>query len=47
MNLLFRPITLLGAAMLGLLNFLGGLGYLMRDTAAASREARWALVSFL
>ncbi len=34
---LFRPITLLGYFVLGVLEFLGGLGYLILDTAAASR----------
>src|SRR3954468_15791516 len=34
-----RPITVLGAAALGVLEFIGGIGYLPRDTAAASRRA--------
>jgi phospholipid/cholesterol/gamma-HCH transport system permease protein len=39
MNLLFRPISLLGAVAIGFLNFIGGLGFLMRDTLVASRQA--------
>jgi phospholipid/cholesterol/gamma-HCH transport system permease protein len=38
MNVL-RPISSLGAAVLGLCEFVGGLGYLMRDTAGAVRMA--------
>ncbi len=34
MNLLLRPIQLVGNSALGLLEFLGGLGYLLRDTLA-------------
>jgi phospholipid/cholesterol/gamma-HCH transport system permease protein len=37
--LLFRPITFLGAFTIGLLEFLGGVGYLMLDTVAASRRS--------
>jgi phospholipid/cholesterol/gamma-HCH transport system permease protein len=36
MNVLRRPISALGARLLGLLEFLGGLGYLLLDTASAS-----------
>ena len=39
MHLLLRPISLLGAAVLGLCEFVGGLGYLMFDTTAATRQA--------
>jgi len=39
MNLLFRPITLIGAFALGFLEFIGGLGYLILDTIVASRQA--------
>src|SRR5687768_3838943 len=39
MNLLLRPISFLGASVLGLCEFVGGLGYLMADTAAATRRA--------
>lgn len=39
MNLILRPITALGAFAIGLLEFLGGLGYLLRDTLVASRRA--------
>jgi phospholipid/cholesterol/gamma-HCH transport system permease protein len=38
MNLLLRPITAIGAFAIGLLEFLGGLGYLIVDTLAASRR---------
>ena len=36
MNALLRPITALGARALGLLEFIGGMGYLFRDTAVAA-----------
>src|SRR5688572_27083883 len=39
MQLLLRPISALGSAVLGLCEFVGGLGYLMVDTAAATRQA--------
>ena len=39
MNLLLRPITLLGARVLDILEFLGGMGYLLLDTIAATRIA--------
>ncbi len=39
MHLLLRPISALGSAVLGLCEFVGGLGYLMADTAAATRRA--------
>src|ERR671921_3040045 len=39
MNALLRPISALGDAVIGLCEFVGGLGYLMIDTAAASRRA--------
>src|SRR6187551_647272 len=39
MNALLRPISLVGSAALGLCEFVGGLGYLMLDTAAAVRKA--------
>src|SRR5918993_4817284 len=39
MQLLLRPISALGSAVLGLCEFVGGLGYLMADTAAATRQA--------
>jgi phospholipid/cholesterol/gamma-HCH transport system permease protein len=39
MQLLLRPISALGSAILGLCEFVGGLGYLMLDTAAATRRA--------
>src|SRR5215213_7312460 len=42
MHLLLRPISFLGAAVLGLCEFVGGLGYLMADTAAATRRALFA-----
>src|SRR5437016_5215344 len=38
MTLLLRPITAIGAFVLGLLEFLGGLGYLILDTIIASRQ---------
>lgn len=34
MHLLFRPIQTLGSSALNLLEFLGHLGYLLRDTLA-------------
>ena len=42
MNLLLRPISSVGAAVLGLCEFVGGLGYLMLDTAVAVRRALFA-----
>src|SRR3984885_8079776 len=39
MDFLFRPITAIGAFALGVLEFLGGLGYLILDTVIASRSA--------
>ena len=39
MNLLFRPITAIGAFALGIIEFLGGLGYLILDTLIATRAA--------
>src|SRR3954453_2381410 len=39
MQALLRPISLVGSAVLGLCEFVGGLGYLMIDTAAAMRRA--------
>ena len=39
MNLLLRPISLLGASVLNGVEFLGGIGYLLRDTAAATHIA--------
>jgi phospholipid/cholesterol/gamma-HCH transport system permease protein len=39
MNLLTAPITLLGQWVLGTIEFLGGLGYLLLDTAVESRRA--------
>jgi phospholipid/cholesterol/gamma-HCH transport system permease protein len=39
MQLLLRPISALGGRVIGLCEFVGGLGYLMLDTAAASRRA--------
>ena len=39
MNFLLRPIAVLGGATTDLLGFIGGLGYLMRDTAAATGRA--------
>src|SRR5437868_3797814 len=38
MNVLLRPISSLGGRALGLLEFLGGLGYLLRDTIATARR---------
>jgi phospholipid/cholesterol/gamma-HCH transport system permease protein len=38
-NLLLRPITILGARAIALLEFLGAIGYLLRDTAAATHVA--------
>jgi phospholipid/cholesterol/gamma-HCH transport system permease protein len=37
MNAIFRPITAVGAFVLGTIEFIGGLSYLMLDTLAASR----------
>ena len=49
MNLILRPIAALGAFVTGLLEFMGGVGFLIVDTAVASRKAlfhrraaRWA-----
>lgn len=39
MDLLLRPITAIGAAALGILEFIGGIGYLLVDTAVAARHA--------
>jgi phospholipid/cholesterol/gamma-HCH transport system permease protein len=39
MNYVIRPIAALGAAATGLLEFIGGLGYLLLDTAVAARRA--------
>jgi phospholipid/cholesterol/gamma-HCH transport system permease protein len=39
MDFLFRPITTIGAFVLGVLEFLGGLGYLILDTVVATRSA--------
>src|SRR3954469_23345135 len=39
MNLLLRPISILGASVLNGVEFLGGIGYLMRDTVAATHVA--------
>ena len=39
MNLITRPITALGNRAIEILEFLGGLGYLLRDAAVASRAA--------
>jgi len=39
MHALLRPISAVGDAVIGLCEFVGGLGYLMLDTAAASRRA--------
>jgi phospholipid/cholesterol/gamma-HCH transport system permease protein len=39
MSAILRPITALGAFALNLIDFIGGLGYLLLDTAVASREA--------
>ncbi|HSV15816.1 MAG TPA: ABC transporter permease [Tepidisphaeraceae bacterium] len=36
--MLLRPITAIGAFVLGVLEFLGGLAYLIRDTFVASRQ---------
>jgi phospholipid/cholesterol/gamma-HCH transport system permease protein len=36
---LFRPITLIGIFIINVLEFLGGVGYLMRDTFVASRRS--------
>lgn len=39
MNLIFRPISTLGRWAIDTLEFIGGLGYLLRDAAAFSRKA--------
>jgi phospholipid/cholesterol/gamma-HCH transport system permease protein len=39
MNLLLRPISILGGSVLNAVEFLGGIGYLLRDTAAATHLA--------
>ena len=39
MNLLLRPISALGGSILGLCDFVGGVGYLMLDTAGSVRRA--------
>src|SRR4051812_27352094 len=39
MNALLRPISVVGDRVLGLCEFVGGLGYLMVDTAGAIRQA--------
>ncbi len=39
MTYLLRPITAIGERALGLLEFIGGLGYLLLDTAVATRRA--------
>ncbi len=39
MNFLFRPITILGAYAIDIVEFIGGLGYLLLDTAIAARQA--------
>src|SRR3954467_11599888 len=39
MHLLLRPITLFGAWVLNVLELLGGIGFLLKDTASASRAA--------
>src|SRR5947208_2523971 len=38
-NLLLRPISLLGGSVLNAVEFLGGIGYLLRDTAATTHIA--------
>jgi phospholipid/cholesterol/gamma-HCH transport system permease protein len=38
MNTLFRPITALGALVLDLIDFIGGLGYLLLDTLTATAD---------
>jgi phospholipid/cholesterol/gamma-HCH transport system permease protein len=42
MNLLIRPITSLGYRAMGFLEFVGGIGYLLRDTIAASGRGLFA-----
>src|SRR3954471_23717793 len=37
--LLTRPLVIIGAATLRVLEFMGGVGYLLRDTVAASHKA--------
>src|SRR3954469_22936837 len=39
MNLLLRPITILGERAIATLELLGGLGYLLRDMVASTRAA--------
>jgi phospholipid/cholesterol/gamma-HCH transport system permease protein len=39
MRILLRPISVLGAAATDFFSFVGGIGYLMRDTAGATRRA--------
>jgi phospholipid/cholesterol/gamma-HCH transport system permease protein len=39
MNLLLSPITTLGSWVISTIEFIGGLGYLLLDTALASRQA--------
>ena len=39
MNAITRPITSIGARAIGLLEFIGGLGYLLLDTVVAARRA--------
>ena len=38
MNLLLRPILLLGGQAIGLLEFIGGVGYLLADVARSARK---------
>ena len=38
MTVIFRPITALGVVVLDLIEFIGGLGYLLFDTLVASRQ---------
>ncbi|HYO09500.1 MAG TPA: ABC transporter permease [Tepidisphaeraceae bacterium] len=42
MRLITRPITALGSLVLGTLEFTGGLGYLLRDTAASVHRSLFA-----
>ena len=39
---LTRPISAIGAGAIGLLEFVGGLGYLLLDTAVATRRAAFS-----
>ena len=39
MRLLARPITAIGRSTINWLEFMGGIGYLLRDTAASVRRA--------